>query len=100
MTRGEGITQEILGFLWLVSYHDAASARDLSDLHAIEVARVAQSRPHDMCQNWWKLDPRRYHAVEVAPGGRRASIALLSPRAWRRIPRHALSEPQDSGLSW
>ena len=33
-----------------------------------------------------------YHAVEPVTGGRRVSIALFSPRAWKRIPPHALCE--------
>ena len=31
-------------------------------------------------------------------GGRRVSVALFSPRAWKRIPPHALCELQDLGF--
>ena len=37
-------------------------------------------------------------AIEPAKGGRKVSMALFSPRAWKRIPPHALSELQDLGF--
>ena len=52
----------------------------------------------DVRDKWFKFDPRCYHAVEPVTGGRRVSIALFSPRAWRRIPPHALCELQDLGF--
>ena len=48
----------------------------------------------DVHDKWFKFDPRCYHAVEPVTGGRRVSIALFSPRAWKRIPPHALCELQ------
>ena len=53
----------------------------------------------DVRQTWFRFDPRCYHAVEPVKGGRRVSIALFSPRAWKRIPPHALSQVQDFGFS-
>ena len=52
----------------------------------------------DVRNKWFKFDPRCYHAVEPVKGGRRVSIALFSPRAWKRIPPHALCELQDLGF--
>ena len=51
-----------------------------------------------MRDKWFKFDPRCYHAVEPIKGGRRVSIALFSPRAWKRIPPHALCKLQDLGF--
>ena len=52
----------------------------------------------DVRDKWFKFDPHCYHAVEPVTGGRRVSVALLSPRAWKRIPPHALCEIQDLGF--
>ena len=52
----------------------------------------------DVRDKWFKFDPRCYHAVEPVMGGRRVSVALFSPRAWKRIPPHALCELQDLGF--
>ena len=52
----------------------------------------------DVRNRWFRFDPRCYHAVEPVKGGRRVSIALFSPRSWKRIPPHALCELQDLGF--
>ena len=52
----------------------------------------------DVRDRWYRFDPRCYHAVEPVMGGRRVSVALFSPRAWKRIPPHALCELQDLGF--
>ena len=49
----------------------------------------------DVHQKWYRFDPRCYHAVEPIKGGRRASLALFSPRAWKRLPLRAL--PRSAG---
>ena len=41
---------------------------------------------------WFTFSPRRHHAMEEVAKGRRVSLALFSPRSWRRIPVHALAE--------
>ena len=52
----------------------------------------------DVRDRWYRFDPRCYHAVEPVMAGRRVSVALFSPRAWKRIPPHALCELQDLGF--
>ena len=53
---------------------------------------------HDIKDRWFKFNPKCYHAVEEVTKGRRVSLALFSPRSWRRIPIHALAELQDLGF--
>ena len=52
----------------------------------------------DVRDKWFKFNLRCYHAVEPVTGGRQVSIALFTPRAWKRIPPHALCELQDLGF--
>ena len=52
----------------------------------------------DVRNKWYRFDPRCYHAVEPVESGRRVSVALFSPRSWKRIPPHALCELQDLGF--
>ena len=47
---------------------------------------------------WFKFDPTKYHAVEEVKSGTRTSVALFSPRSWKRIPPHALTELADVGF--
>ena len=53
---------------------------------------------HDMRNSWNRFHPKQYHSLEEVTSGRRASLALFSPRSWTRIPQHALNELQDVGL--
>ena len=48
----------------------------------------------DVCDKWFRFDPRCYHAIQPVKGGRRVSITLFSLRAWKRIPPHALRTPR------
>ena len=40
----------------------------------------------------------KYHAVEEVKSGTRTSVALFSPRSWKGIPPHALTELADVGF--
>ena len=53
---------------------------------------------HDIRHKWIRFNPQCYHAVEPVTSGSRVSLALISPRFWRRIPLHALNELQDVGF--
>ena len=52
----------------------------------------------DIHNAWVKFSPRCYHAVEQVTSGKRVSLALFSPRSWKKIAPHALSELQDVGF--
>ena len=53
---------------------------------------------HNVHNTWLKFDPTKYHAVEEVKSGTRASVALFSPRSWKRMPPHALTELADVGF--
>ena len=53
---------------------------------------------HNVHNSWFKFDPTKYHAVEKVKSGTRTSVALFSPRSWKRIPPHALTELADVGF--
>ena len=53
---------------------------------------------HNVHNTWFKFDPTKYHAVEEVKTGVRTSVALFSPRSWKRIPPHALTELADVGF--
>ena len=53
---------------------------------------------HNVHNTWFKFDPTKYHAVEQVKSGTRTSVALFSPRSWKRIPPHALTELADVGF--
>ena len=53
---------------------------------------------HNVHNAWFTFDPTEYHAVEEVKSGTRASVALFSPRSWKRIPAHALTELADVGF--
>ena len=53
---------------------------------------------HNVHNTWFKFDPTKYHAVEEVKSGTRTSVALFSPRSWKRIPPHALTELADVGF--
>ena len=53
---------------------------------------------HNVHNTWFKFDPTKYHAVEEVKTGTRTSVALFSPRSWKRIPPHALTELADVGF--
>ena len=40
----------------------------------------------DVRDKWTQFDPQLYHCVEPVTRGERRSIALFSPRSWKRIP--------------
>ena len=50
---------------------------------------------HNVHNTWFKLDPTKYHAMEEVKSGTRTSVALFSPRSWKKIPPHALTELAD-----
>ena len=50
---------------------------------------------YNVHNTWFKFDPTKYHAVEEVKSGTRTSVALFSPRSWKRIPPHALTELAD-----
>ena len=48
--------------------------------------------------NGLSFDPQLYHCVEPVTRGERRSIALFSPRSWKRIPAHCLDELIEVGF--
>ena len=57
--------------------------------------RVSFQNVHN---TWFKFDPTKYHAVEEVKSDTCTSVALFSPRSWKRIPPHALIELADVGF--
>ena len=53
---------------------------------------------HNVHNTWFKFDPTKCHAVEEVKSGTRTSVALFSPRSWKRIPPQALTELADVGF--
>ena len=41
---------------------------------------------HDVSNKWLNFDPTLYHAVEPVTSGHRVSIALFSPKRWKKLP--------------
>ena len=60
--------------------------------------RITSLCYHNVHNTWFKFDPTKYHAVEEVKSGTRTSVALFSPRSWKRIPPHALTELADVGF--
>ena len=52
----------------------------------------------DVRNRWLAFDPQLYHCVEEVTSGTRRSLALLTPKNWRRIPAHFLEELVDTGF--
>ena len=52
----------------------------------------------DVCGVWFNFDPRLYHALEPVTSGKRISIALFSPKSWRKLPAHSIDELIDIGF--
>ena len=52
----------------------------------------------DVRNKWTQFDPQLYHCVEPVTRGERRSIALFSPRSWKRIPPHCLDELIEAGF--
>ena len=52
----------------------------------------------DVKNRWVAFDPQNYHAVEEVKSGSRRSIALFSPKNWKRLPSHCLDELIDIGF--
>ena len=53
---------------------------------------------HNFHITWFKFDQTKCHAVEEVKSGTRTSVALFSPRSWKRTPPHALTELADVGF--
>ena len=53
---------------------------------------------HDVKNKWLAFDPQLYHCVEEVKQGARRSLALFTPKNWRRIPVHFLEELIDTGF--
>ena len=43
-------------------------------------------------EQWVSFDPQLYHCVEPVTSGDRRSLALFTPRSWKRIPSHSLEQ--------
>ena len=52
----------------------------------------------DVKNRWVAFDPQNYHAVEEVKSGSRRSIALFSPKNWKKLPSHCLDELIDIGF--
>ena len=53
----------------------------------------------DVRDRWVQFDPQLYYCVERVTRGERRSIALFSPRSWKRFPPpHCLDELIDVGF--
>ena len=52
----------------------------------------------DVKNRWIAFDPQNYHAVEEVKSGSRRSIALFSPKNWKKLPSHCLDELIDIGF--
>ena len=53
---------------------------------------------HDIRHRWVQFDPQLYHCVEPVSKGERRSVALFTPRSWKRIPAHCLDELIELGF--
>ena len=97
--HGETMVDRLRGLHWWKALdREPFGPASTTNYHA-KMGRTSHRRLHRRAPEWLKFDPRCYHAVEPVTSGRRVSLALFSPRAWRRIPQHALSELQNLGLS-
>ena len=45
-----------------------------------------------------QFDPQLYHCVEPVSKGERRSVALFTPRSWKRLPAHCLDELIEIGF--
>ena len=117
-TRGEGSTQATYRYPKVVqAIHHLASLRGgeaSCEGFSTQVNRAKTLQVHKDKNNhstsWlialgdftggrlWLEDPTKYHAVEEVKSGNRTSVALFSPRSWKRIPPHALTELADVGF--
>ena len=53
---------------------------------------------HDIRNTWVQFDPQLYHCVEPVSKGERRSVALFTPRSWKRLPAHCLDELIEFGF--
>ena len=53
---------------------------------------------HDVKNTWVCFNPQLYHAVEPIASGSRRSLALFTPKSWKRLPPHCLDDLIDIGL--
>ena len=53
---------------------------------------------HDVRDTWVQFDPQPYHCVEPVTKGVRRSVALFTPRSWKKSPAHCLDELIEIGL--
>ena len=89
---GEGVTQAISRFPL------AVKAITRPGMVLVQMRGFSLNKWTVASQYWFTTMARpgwQAYAVEPVTSGRRGSLALFSPRAWRRIPQHALSELQD-----
>ena len=55
---------------------------------------------HDVKNKRLAFDPQLNHCVEKVRSGTRRSLALFTPKNWRRIPAHFIEELIDTGFYW
>ena len=67
---------------------------ELIHLHAslLSWQKALRGDYHDIRDKWVQFDPQVYHCVEPVSKGERRSIALFTPRSWKRLPAHCLDE--------
>ena len=53
---------------------------------------------HGVKNTWVCFDPQLYHAVEPITSASRWSLALFTPKNWKRLPPHCLADLNDIGL--
>ena len=53
---------------------------------------------HDVRGTWVQFDPQLYHCVEPVKKGERRSVALVTPRSWKKLPAHCLDELIEIGF--
>ena len=96
-----------LSMTWLIAFGDFTSGRfwlespiGTEPPPAPQTAweKNLQGEYHSVLNTWVRFDPQLYHAVEPITSGSRRSLALFTPKNWKRLPPHCLDDLVDIGF--
>ena len=81
------------GRLWI----ESPTGTDPPPCIAADLQKALRGDYHDIRDKWLQFDPQVYHCVEPVSKGERRSIALVTPRSWKRLPARCLDELIEMG---
>ena len=94
------------GRTWLIAFSDYGRLWVESPVgtHAPPTAKCDWQKAlrgdfYSVKDQWVSFDPQLYHCVESVTKADRWSLALLTPRSWKRIPSHSLEELMQIGFT-